>query len=148
MKNISNTGVDFKLSPIFIWNKCNNEKLYNPRNDTQSGVEIKFRPVENTLRCSGTKSGNNKWDIILIFICFKNIQVMYLGQKINALLILCTSDFVSHLRVIVVVNISHFSDFPKVLFLLHDCSMNFMVAKRSSSSSIFIGKNIWTHIFM
>jgi len=51
-------------------------------------------------------------------------------------------------RVILIVSISHFSDFLKVLSMFHYYSMNFMVAERSPSTSIFIRKNIWTHVFM
>ena len=51
-------------------------------------------------------------------------------------------------RVILIVSISHFSDFLKVLSMFHYYSVNFMVAERSSSTSIFIRKNIWTHVFM
>ena len=56
--------------------------------------------------------------------------------------------FLSSLRVILIVSVSHFSDFPEVLSMFHYYSVNFMVAEWSSFTSIFIRKDIWTHMFM
>ena len=47
-----------------------------------------------------------------------------------------------------IVLVCHFLDFLKVLFMFHDCSMDVIIAKRFSSSSIFIGKYIRAHMFV
>ena len=56
--------------------------------------------------------------------------------------------FHSSSRVILIISVSHFSDFLKVLSMFHYYFVNFMVAEWSSFTSIFIRKDIWTHMFM